>query len=170
MQSLQYRFTEQRPSKVAVEDLMQQWNDQIEPLENATHLISWLSVNGLGILTVDTIAILSVLRELATPASLSSIHFPKCQGREISMSRSKAWVLDQIDLRQVGLTPQTTSVQQPFLSRQKAISLRRSIPVICQVSRTHPSKVGRSKFPMSAPLTGASRACEEKVGFHPIHK
>ena len=46
MQSLQYRFTEPRPSKVAVEDLMQQWNDQIEPQENATHLISWLSVNG----------------------------------------------------------------------------------------------------------------------------
>lgn len=68
MQALQAKIFQPRPSTLTANELFLLWKHQIEPLENASHQISWESAGKAATLVLDVDAILSVLRELVTTA------------------------------------------------------------------------------------------------------
>lgn len=68
VKSLLFKFADPQPMAFPSRDLLQLWQHQIAPLENATHRIEWSMTGDSSVMTIDANAILSVLRGLVLTA------------------------------------------------------------------------------------------------------
>ena len=73
-QSLMFKFTDPRPSAISSRDLLQLWQQQIAPLEDATHQIEWSETGASAVITMDANPVLAVLRGLILNAWS---HYPR---------------------------------------------------------------------------------------------
>jgi len=68
VKSLMFKFAAPQPLAFPARDLLQLWQHQIAPLENATHRIEWFVTGDSAVILIDANAILSVLRGLVLAA------------------------------------------------------------------------------------------------------
>ena len=68
VKSLMFKFAAPQPMAFPTRDLLQLWQGQTAPLEDATHRIEWSMAGDSSVITVDAQAILSVLRGLVLTA------------------------------------------------------------------------------------------------------